>query len=165
MTSLKQCDECSETFEIQKSQPNKRFCSQSCAAKFNNRKRRKRQKNCEHCSKPLIRHQAKFCSPECFQEDRWRQAKESGDLSPPQLRRFCREKFGDVCQSCFNSEWMGKTIPLEVEHIDGNSDNNSEKNLSWLCPNCHALTPTYKAKNKGNGRAARRERYHQGKSY
>ena len=47
---------------------------------------------------------------------------------------------------------------LELEHIDGNAYNNSESNLSLLCPNCHSQTPTYKAKNKGNGRVERRER-------
>ena len=30
--------------------------------------------------------------------------------------------------------------------------NNKLENLRLLCPNCHAQTPTYKAKNKGNGR-------------
>jgi predicted HNH restriction endonuclease len=45
-----------------------------------------------------------------------------------------------------------------LEHIDGNAYNNSESNLSLLCPNCHSQTPTYKAKNKGNGRVERRER-------
>ena len=34
----------------------------------------------------------------------------------------------------------------------GNFENNSETNLTLLCPNCHSLTPTYKGANKGNGR-------------
>lgn len=47
-----------------------------------------------------------------------------------------------------------KKVPLEVHHIDGNYLNNNEENLQLLCPNCHALTSTYKAANK-NGRKGR----------
>lgn len=41
------------------------------------------------------------------------------------------------------------TIPLEVEHIDGDAENNSEDNLTLLCPNCHSLTKTYRGANRG----------------
>ncbi len=41
---------------------------------------------------------------------------------------------------------------LEIDHIDGNSDNNSEENLRLVCPNCHSLTSTYCGTNRGNGR-------------
>ena len=47
-------------------------------------------------------------------------------------------------------------IPLEIEHIDGNYLNNSESNLTLLCPNCHSLTATYKGANRGNGRKDRK---------
>lgn len=50
-----------------------------------------------------------------------------------------------------------QTIPLEVEHIDGNYQNNTEDNLTILCPNCHSLTPTYKGANKGHGRKDRKQ--------
>jgi predicted HNH restriction endonuclease len=56
-------------------------------------------------------------------------------------------------------------VPIELEHIDGNSTNNELSNLKLLCPNCHSLTSTYKALNKGNGRHKRMERYKEGKSY
>ena len=39
-----------------------------------------------------------------------------------------------------------------VDHIDGNSDNNSEENLRLICPNCHSLTSTYRGANRGHGR-------------
>ena len=38
-------------------------------------------------------------------------------------------------------------IPLEVEHINGIHSDNRIQNLCLLCPNCHALTDTYKGKN------------------
>ncbi len=52
-----------------------------------------------------------------------------------------------------------------MNHIDGNSENNKEKNLELLCPNCHSLTPNFKGLNKGNGRHSRMLRYAAGKSY
>lgn len=76
-------------------------------------------------------------------------------------------KFGRKCAICSNSEWMGKPIPLERDHIDGDGTNHLIENQRLLCPNCHAQTPTFKAKNKGNGRIARRTRaqadYHRAK--
>lgn len=44
---------------------------------------------------------------------------------------------------------------VEVEHIDGDWENNSLTNLTLLCPNCHALTPTFRGLNRGRGRSYR----------
>jgi hypothetical protein len=44
---------------------------------------------------------------------------------------------------------------VEVEHIDGDWQNNNPENLILLCPNCHSLTPTYRGLNRGRGRARR----------
>lgn len=56
--------------------------------------------------------------------------------------------FDHVCSSCKRKKWMKKLIPLELDHIDGNHDDNSLSNLRLLCPNCHAQTSTYRGKNK-----------------
>lgn len=53
-----------------------------------------------------------------------------------------------ICEECGNTQWNGLPIPLEVHHKDGNRKNNELTNLQLLCPNCHALTPTYRGKNK-----------------
>lgn len=50
------------------------------------------------------------------------------------------------CQSCNQTEWMNKKIPLELHHIDGDRDNNNLSNLQILCPNCHALTDNYRGR-------------------
>jgi len=51
------------------------------------------------------------------------------------------------CSSCGGVEWMGKSIPLELDHVDGDKTNNQLENIRLICPNCHALTPTYRGKN------------------
>ena len=43
-------------------------------------------------------------------------------------------------------------IPLEIHHKDGNYLNNTKENLQVLCPNCHSLTPNFKALNKSSER-------------
>lgn len=55
--------------------------------------------------------------------------------------------FDKVCSKCNRKTWLSKPIPLELDHVDGNSSDNSLNNLRLLCPNCHALTPTYRGKN------------------
>jgi 5-methylcytosine-specific restriction endonuclease McrA len=52
------------------------------------------------------------------------------------------------CENCNLDIWLNEPIPLELDHIDGNSDNNELSNLRILCPNCHARTSTYRGKNK-----------------
>ena len=64
------------------------------------------------------------------------------------LRLLKEGVFSHQCQGCNRKTWQSKPIPLELDHIDGNNKNNNLKNLRLLCPNCHALTPTYRGKNK-----------------
>ena len=64
-------------------------------------------------------------------------------------RRLLREGvFERRCGRCKGDEWMGEVMPLELHHVDGNRSNNAPSNLILLCPNCHALTATYRGKNK-----------------
>lgn len=53
------------------------------------------------------------------------------------------------CQNCgCDGTWQNGQIALEIDHIDGDNTNNQLSNLRYLCPNCHALTETYRGKNK-----------------
>ena len=61
------------------------------------------------------------------------------------------------CQSCGLSEWMGKHIPLEIHHINGNNIDNRVDNLILLCPNCHALTDNYRGRATLSALSERRE--------
>lgn len=56
------------------------------------------------------------------------------------------------CEHCGNDTQLGKPIPLEAHHIDGDHLNNELENLQLLCPNCHAQTDSQcgrNIKNKG----------------
>lgn len=93
--------------------------------------------------------------------EKWRQGKVSGmrgkEALSAHIRRFLFEKYDAKCCECGWSKvntFTGK-IPLEVEHIDGDWENNKEENLKLLCPCCHSLTATYRSLNKGKGRKIR----------
>lgn len=148
-----------------------RFCSQSCNAIFQNKSRIKKvEKNCLSCGK--ITTNEKYCSLQCIQDYKKMvtfKLIEEGDTSqdPRQYKKYLIHTRGNKCEICGWSEINEFTgnVPIELEHIDGNSNNNSLNNLKLLCPNHHSLTPTYKGLNSGNGRYSRRVRYHEGKSY
>jgi 5-methylcytosine-specific restriction endonuclease McrA len=64
---------------------------------------------------------------------------------------------GHKCFICQLSIWLSQSITLELDHIDGNNENNLESNLRLLCPNCHAQTPTWKGKNVGKCSNSKRQ--------
>lgn len=44
--------------------------------------------------------------------------------------------------------WNGKPLVLTLDHIDGDTNNNTIENLRWICPNCDRQLPTYAGRNK-----------------
>jgi Zn finger protein HypA/HybF involved in hydrogenase expression len=47
---------------------------------------------------------------------------------------------------CGLTEWLGKPISLQLDHINGVNNDNRLENLRLLCPNCHSQTDTYSGK-------------------
>jgi 5-methylcytosine-specific restriction endonuclease McrA len=72
-------------------------------------------------------------------------------------KKYILLELGHKCQICNLSEWMGQQIPIQIDHIDGDPDNNTRENLRLLCPNCHAQTDTYAGKNVGKAGETRRK--------
>jgi hypothetical protein len=136
-------------------------------------------KYCIECNKELIiikDKNKKFCNNKCQQEyhykkniEKWKSGihPKGGAQIRTYIRKYLFEKFNNKCSKCGWCEINPVTnkCPLEVEHIDGNSNNHTEENLTLLCPNCHSLTTTYKALNKGKGRMQRMKRYREGKTF
>ena len=130
---------------------------------------------CINCGLVLTkRHKVKFCSNKCQSKyqykrwvDSWKNGKENGNRGitarniSGHLKRYLVEKFGNKCLMCGWGERHPITglVPLEIDHIDGDSENSLENNLRLLCPNCHALTPFYKNMNRGKGRKWRMKKY------
>jgi hypothetical protein len=48
------------------------------------------------------------------------------------------------CEECLITEWNGKKIIFELDHINGDNSDNRIENLRILCPNCHSQTPTFR---------------------
>ncbi len=128
---------------------------------------------CESCGKDFVERKSskgKYCSHQCqadmrsmavvntWLEDPSPKTFYSSNNVRPGIRRFLIKKSGCKCSRCgWGEKHISAALPsLEIEHIDGNWLNCSPSNIDIICPNCHSLTDTYKARNRGNGRDYRR---------
>ena len=146
MSSKKKCKECGE---IIKNKINI-FCNSSCAAKYNNKKYPKRikiVKDCLNCGEEIT-NKNKFCNIICFHEFKLKNITlplfYDGKIAKNStIRKLLINLIGENCDICgMGNTWNGKSIILEVDHIDGDSDNNLPNNVRLLCPNCHSQTET-----------------------
>jgi len=104
----------------------------------------------------------KYCNNKCQHDyqhklviDKWKQGDYKSTQHNKHLKRYLLEQ-REGCYECGITEHNSKPITLELDHLDGNWTNNKEENLRMLCPNCHSQTPTYKNRNRGNGRTHRK---------
>jgi hypothetical protein len=157
------CLECSNNI-IDLSCRTRKFCSQSCSAIYNNKLRKKNNADliiCLNCGDEVLN--KKYCNVNCqklYERKKIFERIENGDITLYEgtYKKYLIYKYGNKCMSCGWSEINSVTgkVPIQLEHIDGNSSNNNLNNLKLLCPNCHSLTPTFGALNRGNGRKNRK---------
>jgi hypothetical protein len=171
----KLCLYCNNPLEY-KNHTQKSFCGSSCAATYHNKfKHLKAIENlpcCRICNIKVKNKNSTYCSTTCQQKEIWDNKKleieKLGRVSGiVQARRYLKEIQGCKCAipHCGISEWHGQPVLLICDHINGNSEDWTLLNLRLICSNCDAQTPYYKARNMGNGRHSRRQRYKDGKSY
>ena len=148
------CDLCGNSFYKKPSQIKggiHNYCSSLCS---HNARKSGAIINCYLCGKEVYKqHKAitkskskkNFCSRTCtlkwhnfeFKEENhgnWR----GGEASYKKIL-----KRSDIKVQCLLCNSIDQRI-LCVHHIDKNRKNNSIKNLSWLCRNCHHLVHNYK---------------------
>lgn len=124
---------------------------------------------CINCTKELkTRSQVKYCSNKCQIDHQytlyialWKKQKIIGTKNISKyIKRYFIEKYSESCMLCGWNErsCVTKKVPLEIDHIDGDSQNNLEINLRIICPNCHALTSNFKNLNRGKGRSWRKNK-------
>jgi len=138
----------------------RKFCSRSCSATYNNSLHPKRtngreKPKCKNCNESLSTFQKVYCNNKCQQEHRYKTItipkilKGEAGISP--IKKYLIEQNGFKCFICNQGNtWNDKPLTLQLDHIDGNSDNNKLDNLRLLCPNCHSQTSTYCSKGSGN---------------
>lgn len=77
------------------------------------------------------------------------------------MRNFVIRLLGEKCQQCGIVDWVKKKLRFDVDHINGDRQDNRIDNLRVLCPNCHTQTATYSSLNISEaGRKRLRENGH-----
>lgn len=125
------------------------------------RSRERKEKQCLYCSQPIPNRNV-YCDNKCqakHQDQNRHEKLLSGkvvELGTPATvdrvgKRYLIKHYGEKCMECGWCEVNPHTgkIPVELNHIDGDPENNNVENLELLCPNHHALTEFHKSRGKG----------------
>ncbi len=147
------CDKCDKVFENYR-QLNGHKSSHSRGVHYGASRKKFADKNCANCG-DVIAHNKKYCSLLCQQKWQWenitKQRVLNGNGSAGGIKRYLKEERGDVCEDCgIGNEWNGKPLTIQLDHIDGDSDNNELSNVRLICPNCHTQTETWGSKGLGS---------------
>lgn len=143
----KRCKTCNKPIPYEEDK-RKIFCSHKCSAIFNNKdcvRHGLKHKRCKDCNNKIYPRNNK--TERCRKCETIHKILNGTYRGKNAIRNYLIKIRGYICEECKNIEWRGKSIPLDLHHIDGNKNNNNLKNLKLLCKNCHGLTETYGYKN------------------
>lgn len=139
------------------------FCGKSCRSKYISKAWRTEAnpnpptepKICPICSVSFKKDYAsETCSNACMGELKKRRLDEviiatnGVGCTASAVRNYLLRKVDKACRLCSHSEWMGKPIPLQMDHINGDDSDNRLENVRMLCGTCHTQTPTWGNKNR-----------------
>ena len=126
-------------------------------------------RSCSWCGKPIIGRRAKlYCDSTCAAGPKRAGAAEiaawlAGEIDghtgvscklKPWVREWVLDRAGHACETCGWNERHpddGRCL-VEVDHVDGDATNTRPDNLRALCPNHHAMTPTFRRRNRAGKR-------------
>ena len=57
----------------------------------------------------------------------------------------------NICSICgLNENWNNQKLVLQLDHINGQNNDNRIENLRIVCPNCHSQLKTFSSKRRNN---------------
>jgi len=125
-------------------------------------------KECKNCGNKIPNRNV-YCNNHCQNDyenkqrlNEWMDGKnftrQGGTSIPQWMRRHLLENSNYQCSECGWGQLneYTNTVPLDIDHIDGDAYNNMIDNLRVLCPNCHSLKKTFK--NTGKRKSTRTNR-------
>ena len=121
-------------------------------------------RSCCFCQKVIKgKYSNKYCNQTCSDLGIIKKSDEKYFLGLISVQKTVKKVYlrhnPEKCACCgLGNEWHGKHLVLQLDHIDGNSDNNLPTNLQLLCPNCHTQTDTFGTKQTKAGEPKQRKR-------
>ena len=89
----------------------------------------------------------KYCSNKCQGEYQLKARFIIGTKWKQSMGNYLKRIRGNKCEVCGITEHNGKPIVFQIDHMNGNREDNRYENLQIICPNCHTQTDTWGVKN------------------